>query len=79
MSQEWPIHMYNHPAEASEYKPVGRPRRSLDPEYSSAVEEIILYNNENGKINTVKQTMKMLEDSYHIKVSYNILLRDIHI
>jgi hypothetical protein len=23
--------------------------------------------------------MKMLEDSYHIKASYNILLRDIHI
>jgi transposase len=73
------IHMYNHPAEASEYKPAGRPRRSLDPEYSSAIEEIILYNNESGKINTVKRTMKMLEDSYQIKVLYNILLRDIHI
>jgi hypothetical protein len=68
------IHMYNHPAEASEYKPVGRPRRSLDPEYSSAVEEIILYNNESGKINTVKRTMKMLalisgakDEGYNLK------------
>ncbi len=38
------IHMYNNPTEASENKPIGRPKRALDPEYSSAVEEIMLYN-----------------------------------
>lgn len=72
------IHMYNNPTEASENKPIGRPKRALDPEYSSAVEEIMLYNNEHGEINTVRRTMKRLEDSYHIKVSYSVLLRDIH-
>ncbi|KAG1439640.1 hypothetical protein G6F56_012227 [Rhizopus delemar] len=72
------IHMFNNPSEASENKTIGRPRRPLTTEYSSAVEEIILYNNEKGQINTVRRTMKMLEESYHMKVSYSILLRDMH-
>jgi transposase len=49
-----------------------------NPEYSSAVEEIILYNNEQGQINTVRRAIKNLEESYHIKVSYSVLLKDMH-
>jgi transposase len=66
------------PSEASERQPVGRPRRLLDPEYSSTVEEIILNNNKAGKINTVMRTLKVLKESQYIKVSYSALLRDIH-
>jgi hypothetical protein len=73
------IHMYNHPVEASENKPVSRPRCSFDPEYSSALEEIVLQSNESGKTNTVKRMLKMLEDSYHIKASYDVYLRDTQI
>ncbi|RCH91531.1 hypothetical protein CU098_003729 [Rhizopus stolonifer] len=40
------IHMFNNPPEASENKTISRPRRLLTTEYSSAVEDIILYNNE---------------------------------
>jgi hypothetical protein len=38
------IHMYNHPEEAFENKPIGRLGYSLDSEHSSAVEETILHN-----------------------------------
>lgn len=62
----------------SKKKTIGRPRLLLDSDYSSAVEDILLYNNEHGEISTVKRTMAVLEQAYHIKVSYSVLLRDIH-
>jgi hypothetical protein len=71
--------MYNHPAEASENKSDSRLRRTLDRGYSSTVVGIILHNNKSGKTNIVKRVMKILEDSYHIKTLYNMLLKYIHI
>jgi transposase len=72
------IHIYNHPTKISKNKSASQPG-CFDPEYSFILEEIILHNNESGKGNTIKWTMKVLEDAFHIKALYSILLRDIHI
>lgn len=64
------INMHNGSAFASE-------RLLFDSYYNFAVNDILLYNNEHGAINTVRRTMAVLEQAYHIKVSYSVLLRDI--
>lgn len=56
-------------------KPLGRPRKLLEPEYSSSVEELVHKNNKEGAPNTVSRLLGTLKDRYSTEVCYSTLLR----
>jgi hypothetical protein len=72
------IELYNGTWDSTKKATMGRPKRKLEPEYISAVEEVVENINTTGSISTVKKIKKTLDESYDLQVSLQSLLRDLH-
>ncbi|KAI8366204.1 hypothetical protein BD560DRAFT_490784 [Blakeslea trispora] len=70
--------IYYERSEPSEKKRMGCPFRQLEPEYISAVKEIVDKINKEGRVSTVRSLAAALEEQKSIVVSYDVLLKDLH-
>ena len=71
-------HMYNNPSEVSEKQKRGRPLEELEPDYISAVREIVKENNKGKRPNTVKTISITLKLKISLKVTRPTLMGDLH-
>ena len=72
------ISIFNKRSEASEKRPMGRPGRSLEPESISALKDMVKEKNQGGQVITFRCLITSLEQEKGIKITYRVLLKDLH-